>query len=309
MKNDKWTVLFYREDATESRQFSLPAPAVRRVLTAASVLGVFLAGATSFFLFDTGARVRAAHLSRENRLLEAEMERVRASVEELDREMATLAEKDRRVRLVAGLLEIDQEVFEVGVGGPGLDSPDESELWALDRETSEAAYGIRYDLAVLLRRADLLSRSFSETEASLEVHAERLKHTPSILPTRGPVSSAFSVSRLHPVHRIYLPHEGIDQKAARGTRFVATADGVVTFSGWKPGFGNTVEIDHGFGVTTLYAHASKLLVGAGKRVRRDEVIGQIGCTGTCTGPHVHYEVRVKGRPVDPMTHVLRSTAP
>ncbi|MYB05677.1 MAG: M23 family metallopeptidase [Gemmatimonadetes bacterium] len=309
MKNDRWTVLFFREDTTDSRQFSLPAPLVRRCLTAGCVLGVFLLGATAFFLFDTGARVRAAHLARENRLLEAEIERVRVSVDELDREMATLAEKDRRVRLVAGLLEIDEEVFEVGVGGPGLDSPDESELWALDRETSEAAYAVRYDLAVLLRRADLLSRSFSETEASLEGQAERLKHTPSILPIHGPVSSAFSVSRRHPVHRIYMPHDGIDQRAARGTRFVATADGVVKFSGWKPGYGNTVEIDHGFGVTTLYAHASKLLVSAGTRVSRDDVIGQIGCTGTCTGPHVHYEVHVNGRPVDPMTHVLLRTAP
>ncbi len=309
MKNEKWTVLLFQEDTGATRQFSVPAPVVRRLFVAACVLGVFLAGATAFFLFDTGARVRAAHLARENRLLEAEIERVRASVAQLDREMNTLAEKDRRVRLVAGLLEIDEEVFDVGVGGPGLDSPNDSELWALDRETSEAAYAIRYDLAVLLRRADLLARSFSETEESLEEQGERLRHTPSILPTHGPVSSAFSVSRLHPVHRVYLPHGGIDQNAPRGTPFVATADGVVTFSGWKPGYGNTVEIDHGFGVTTLYAHASKLLVNPGKRVQRDEVVGQIGCTGTCTGPHVHYEVRVNGRPVDPMKHVLQSTAP
>ncbi len=307
MKNDKWTFLFFREDTRQARRFSVPGPLARRWLVAACGVGVFLLGATAFFLFDTGARVRASQLARENRLLEAEMERVRASVAELDGEIATLAEKDRRVRLVAGLLEIDEEVFEVGVGGPGLDSPSESELWALDRETSEAAYAIRYDLAVLLRKADLLANSFAETEESLATDRERLRHTPSVLPTRGPVSSRFSVSRLHPVHRSYLPHEGIDQRAPRGTPFVATADGVVTFAGWKPGFGNTVEIDHGHGVTTLYAHASKLLVGRGTTVQRDDVIGQIGCTGTCTGPHVHYEVRVNGRSVDPLTHVLRST--
>lgn len=309
MKNDKWTVLFLREDTRAIRELSLPAIFVRRVFTAACVLGVFLAGATALFLFDTGARVRAAHLARENRLLQAEMERVRTSVAELDREMATLAEKDRRVRLIAGLLEIDEEVFEVGVGGPGLDSPGESELWALDREASEAAYAMRYDLAVLLRKADLLGRSFSETEESLAEQHERMKSTPSILPTGGPVSSAFSVSRFHPVHRLYLPHDGIDQNAPRGTPFVATADGVVKFAGWKPGFGNTVEIDHGFEVTTLYGHASKILVRAGQRIRREEVLGQIGCTGVCTGPHVHYEVRVRGRPVNPVNYVLRSTAP
>lgn len=309
MKNDKWTVLLLREDAEAIRRFSLPTAVARRAFAAACGLGVFLAAATAFFVFDTGARVRSAYLARENRLLEAEMERVHTSVAKLHQEMATLAEKDRRVRLVAGLLEIDEEVFEVGVGGPGLDSPQESELWALDREASETAYAIRYDLAVLLRRADLLSRSFAETEESLEGQRERLKFTPSILPTHGPISSAFSESRLHPVHRLYAPHDGIDQNAPRGTPFVATADGVVSFAGWRPGFGNTVEIDHGFGVSTLYGHASKLLVRAGKRVRREEVLGHIGCTGVCTGPHVHYEVRVRGRPVDPMNYVLQSTSP
>ena len=308
MKNDKWTVLLVREDTGATRQYSLATRVARRLLWAACVLVVFLAGATSFFLFDSGARVRASHLARENRLLEAELERVRSSVDELGREMTMLAEKDRRVRLIAGMLEIDEEVLEVGVGGPGLDSPDESELWSLDREISEAAYAIRYDLAVLLRRADLLDRSFSETEDSLEGQRERLRFTPSILPVSGPVSSGFSVSRLHPVHRVYSPHEGIDQNAPRGTPFVATADGVVTFAGWKPGFGNTVEIDHGFGVTTLYGHASRLLVRSGRRVSREDVLGYIGCTGVCTGPHVHYEVRVDGRPVDPMTHVLPSAA-
>lgn len=308
MSREKWTVLFFREGTKAIRQYSLPRRFVRRGFLAVCATVVFGVGATAFLLYDTGARTRAAYLARENRLLKAEMERIRSSVAEFDEQMATLAERDRRVRLIAGLLEIDQEVFEVGVGGPGLEYPDESELWPLDREVSEATYAIRYDLAVLLRKAELLNRSFAETEESLETRRERLRFTPSILPIRGPISSAYSASRLHPVHKLYMPHGGIDQNAPTGTPFVATAEGVVKFAGWKPGFGNTVEVDHGFGVTTLYAHASKLLVRAGKRVRREEVIGQIGCTGVCTGAHVHYEVRVNGRAVDPRNFVLRSTA-
>ncbi len=308
MSREKLTVLFLREGTEAIRQYSLPRRFVRRGFLAVCATVVFGVGATAFLLYDTGARTRATYLARENRLLKAEMERIRSSVAEFDEQMATLAERDRRVRLIAGLLEIDQEVFEVGVGGPGLEYPDESELWPLDREVSEATYAIRYDLAVLLRKADLLNRSFAETEESLETRRERLRFTPSILPIRGPISSAYSASRLHPVHKLYMPHGGIDQNAPAGTRFVATAEGVVKFAGWKPGFGNTVEVDHGFGVTTLYAHASKLLVRAGKRVRRGEVIGQIGCTGVCTGAHVHYEVRVNGRAVDPRNYVLRSTA-
>ena len=308
MTNEKWDVLLIREGAEAIRQFSLPPKTMRRVIVAACALLVFLVGATTFLVYDTGARARAAHLARENRLLKDEMERIRSSVAELDGRVATLAENDRRVRVVAGLLEIDEEVFEVGVGGPGFESPDESELWALDPEVSEAAYAIRYDLAVLLRKTDLLQSSFAESEENLVTRRERLRFTPSILPVRGPISSGFSVSRFHPVHNLYMPHEGIDQNALTGAPFVATAEGVVTFAGWKPGFGNTIEIDHGFGITTLYAHASTLLVRAGKRVRREEIIGQVGCTGACTGPHVHYEVHVNGRPVDPRNYVLRSTS-
>lgn len=308
MTNERWNVLLIREGAETIRQFSLPRKTVRRGFLAACALALFLLGATTFLVYDSGARARAAHLARENRLLEDEMERIRSSVAELDGRVATLAENDRRVRVVAGLLEIDEEVFEVGVGGPGHESPDESELWALDPEVSEAAYAIRYDLAVLLRKTDLLESSFAESEENLVTRRERLRFTPSILPVPGPISSGFSVSRLHPVHNLYMPHEGIDQNAPTGAAFVATAEGVVTFAGWKPGFGNTIEIDHGFGITTLYAHASTLLVRVGKRVRRAEVIGQVGCTGACTGPHVHYEVHVNGRPVDPRDYVLRSTS-
>ena len=307
MTNDRWNVLFIREGTEAIRQFSLPLKTVRRAYLAAGALVVLLVGASAFFVYDSGARARAALLDRENRLLKAEMERLRSSVAELDGRVATLAENDRRVRVVAGLPEIDEEVFEVGVGGPGLESPDASELWPLDPEASEAAYAVRYDLAVLLRKTDLLRSSFAESEENLETRRERLRFTPSILPARGPVTSGFSASRLHPVHELYMPHQGVDQNAPVGAPFVATAEGVVTFAGWKPGFGNTIEIDHGSGITTLYAHASALHVRVGNRVRREEVIGQVGCSGVCTGPHVHYEVHVNGRPVDPRNYVLRST--
>lgn len=309
MTNEKWNVLLVREGAEAMRQFSLPPKTVRRGIVAVCTFLVFLAGATAFLVYDSGARARAAHLARENRLLKDEMERIRSSVADLDGRVATLAENDRRVRVVAGLLEIDEEVFEVGVGGPGLESPDENELWSLDPEVSEAAYAMRYDLAVLLRKADLLESSFAESEENLVTRRERLRFIPSILPVRGPIASEFSVSRLHPVYKVHMAHEGIDQNASTGAPFVATAEGVVTFAGWKPGFGNTIEIDHGSGITTLYAHASTLLVRAGERIRREQVIGQVGCTGACTGPHVHYEVHVNGRPVNPRNYVLRSTSP
>ena len=200
-------------------------------------------------------------------------------------------------------------MFEVGVGGPGLESPGEGELWRLDPEASEAAYAFRYDLAILERKADLLDESFDETTAALESDAERLAAIPSISPVGGLLSSRFSRSRRHPIHMVDRPHEGIDVHAIYGTPIVATGAGVVIYAGRKAGYGNLIEIDHGYGYVTRYAHASRLLAYVGKRVRRDEVVAEVGCTGTCTAPHVHYEVHRNGTPVDPLNYVLARTLP
>jgi murein DD-endopeptidase MepM/ murein hydrolase activator NlpD len=99
-------------------------------------------------------------------------------------------------------------------------------------------------------------------------------------------------------------HEGLDVGAPIGTPIVAPADGVVTFSGPKPGFGNFVQLDHGYGVETIFGHASTLAVKKGQKISRGDKIATVGNTGYSTGPHVHYEVRVNGTPVDPLYYVL-----
>jgi murein DD-endopeptidase MepM/ murein hydrolase activator NlpD len=89
-----------------------------------------------------------------------------------------------------------------------------------------------------------------------------------------------------------------------GAPIEAPAGGVVTSVGWETGYGNTVEIDHGFGISTRFAHCSKVLVRAGQRVSRGQQIALVGSTGLATGPHLHYEVHVNGKPVDPLKYVL-----
>jgi murein DD-endopeptidase MepM/ murein hydrolase activator NlpD len=124
------------------------------------------------------------------------------------------------------------------------------------------------------------------------------------MPTQGWLSSAFSSMRAHPILHIARPHEGIDVTAPMGSPIEAPAAGTVTDAGWETGYGNMVTIDHGFGIVTKFAHASKLLVRTGQRVSRGQRIALVGNSGLATGPHLHYEVRVKGRPVDPLKYVL-----
>ncbi|HSR90954.1 MAG TPA: M23 family metallopeptidase, partial [Gemmatimonadales bacterium] len=118
------------------------------------------------------------------------------------------------------------------------------------------------------------------------------------------LSSAFGSMREHPILHVARPHEGIDVSAPMGSSIQSPASGVVVSTGWETGYGNTVEIDHGFGITTKFAHCSKILVHQGQRVKRGDLIAQVGNTGLATGPHLHYEVHVRGQPVDPLRYVL-----
>jgi len=117
-------------------------------------------------------------------------------------------------------------------------------------------------------------------------------------PVMGRISSTFGWRR-HPITRRNDFHTGIDIRASRGTPIRAARDGRVTFAGWMGAYGNTVVIDHGGGHSTLYAHASAILVRQGERVTTGQTIARVGSTGRSTGPHLHFEVRVNNRAVDP----------
>lgn len=121
-------------------------------------------------------------------------------------------------------------------------------------------------------------------------------------PSYGPVTSNFG-SRYHPVLGYSRFHAGTDFGAEHGSPIQASETGVVIFSGWYGGYGNAVIVDHGGGLTTLYAHASRLNVSEGQIVKKGDVIALIGTTGLSTGPHLHFEVRRNGEPVDPMSYL------
>lgn len=124
------------------------------------------------------------------------------------------------------------------------------------------------------------------------------------LPVMGRISSTFSRSRRHPILHIRRPHLGVDIAAPRGTRIVAPAAGRVTFVGHKFGFGLVVEIQHTSAVKTRYAHMRAASVEEGQVVQRGDQIGAVGSSGITTGPHLHYEVLVRGKQVDPLRFVL-----
>lgn len=123
------------------------------------------------------------------------------------------------------------------------------------------------------------------------------------------VTSPFRMDRMHPILRRVLPHTGVDYAAARGTPVRATADGSVAFAGDRGGYGNLVEVQHPNGYSTRYAHLSRVAVAPHQEVSRGDVVGYVGMTGLATGPHLHYEVRRRGQPVDPEAVTLGDGPP
>ena len=140
----------------------------------------------------------------------------------------------------------------------------------------------------------------------------RLEHLPAIQPILNKdlrrVASGFGV-RIDPIYRRPKMHQGMDFTAPIGTHIFATGNGQVVQAGWQQGYGNAVKINHGFGYETLYGHMNKIKVRSGQRVTRGDVIGEVGNTGKSTGPHLHYEVRYQGKPVNPQNYYFLDLSP
>jgi murein DD-endopeptidase MepM/ murein hydrolase activator NlpD len=134
--------------------------------------------------------------------------------------------------------------------------------------------------------------------------AKALGSAPGTLarPVPGAISSGFG-PRIHPIHGYSLMHNGIDMNGGSGQAIVSAASGTVIFASVKGGYGNTIMVDHGGGMVTLYAHQSKFAVSAGQSVKRGQTIGYVGSTGVSTGPHLHFEVRIGGNPVNPAKYL------
>lgn len=155
----------------------------------------------------------------------------------------------------------------------------------------------------LAKRLYIQSKSFDEIFPIAKSKKDRMICMPAILPIskdRSNLVSGFG-SRFHPILQIRRMHTGIDFSARTGTPVYATADGVVAYpNGAGTGYGVFIVIDHGYGFETLYAHLSKKKVKAGQRVKRGDIIGNVGSTGLSQAPHLHYEVRKNGKPINPV---------
>ena len=170
---------------------------------------------------------------------------------------------------------------------------------------------LRRERALQEQRLEELEQDSNEVQQALEGELNRRRANPKLfrnlprwngqlfMPARGPITSGFGY-RYHPLLHYGRMHTGVDIGAAAGSGVYAASDGEVFSASWRGGYGQCIILLHGGGMSTLYGHLSRILVSPGQRVRRGQLIGAVGSTGLATGPHLHFEVRRNGVPVNPL---------
>lgn len=280
-------------------------------------VGVLTAG---FLLFTLGMTLGFSHyqqayfatqeLREKGKRYAKERLQVLAHLNELESLVGQNEQWVARLESMVGVHSL--EGVQVGIGGEGARSS-VFQLAALDESALRKPQADLFD-ETALRSYNL--RTIDLTEEAKDIQ-QRLKDVyqfngeaeyfwsalPTVAPTRGWITSDFGLRRSPLTGRRQL-HEGIDVASPYGSPVVATGDGVITFAGRWGGLGQKVVIDHGYGLTTVYGHNSRLAVQEGDRVRRGQIIAAVGSSGRSTGPHLHYEVLVGGVPVDPKRFML-----
>ena len=295
MADRRWTVMVVPHGSDSPRSFSISERAVRAAAYTGSVLGLMAIVGLGSAIASTGRFVSRAIRPTEANAMDShprDVSEVARRVALLRDTLNVIRKREEQIRLLAGLPATDS-----GGSGPNATTGDSSQV------------PIDADVEALIQRADLLSARFAAVTDSLELNAQRFASVPSIMPTAGWLTSQFSRNRKHPLLHVSRPHEGIDVTAPMGAPIIAPASGTVTKVAKESGYGNVLEIDHGNGIVTRYAHCSRIDVRQGQRVTRGQRVAAVGSTGLSTGPHLHYEIHINGKVVDPLTYVLSDAIP
>lgn len=253
----------------------------------------------------TAAHRDAAQITRQKEEIQHQRRQIQqfaVDINQLKNRVAALDALEQEIRMAANLDDSGDQDNIFGVGGPPPDDLD-TELALAERHNS-LMRDMHAQLSLLKKAAGQKQQDLKTLLTGVEAQRNLLARTPTILPAKGWISSRFGY-RKSPFGGRREFHRGVDIAAKKGAPVVATADGVVTFCGAKASYGKTIVIDHGHGIVTSYAHLSKTLINRGDHVKRGDTVGLIGSTGRSTGPHVHYEVRLNGIPVNPQKYVLR----
>ena len=256
---------------------------------------IFIAGLMfpTYLLRATQLSAGMQRLTKENSELKKASEKFDESLADLRSRLAEFEAKATKFAMLAGVEENPAQ--QMAAGGSSFD------LKGLSPKASQAV--IEAEINTLRERSGVLQDTFRVLDTAFQKQSLLLSSTPSIYPVHGLLGNGYGWRR-DPFTGMRDFHQGLDLVAPIGTQVVAPADGIVTKAGPAGGFGNSVFISHGYGIITRYGHLASYNVKVGQRVKRGDVVATVGTTGRSTGPHLHYELLVHQRNVDPIKYIL-----
>lgn len=290
---DEETCTFQEEKLTRKQ---LGIKVAKELLIALVLAGL---GMTIYLNYDDP---KTSELKKQLSEQEATLGSLISMVGGLENHLDKLHKRDKTFyRSILGMKESSEDRYQGGVGGQASVSAnsDADELF----ESAERAI---QKLSHKIRKQE---ESYDQVTKKLSNNKSMLSHIPAIKPVEGGVISYFGM-RMHPILKFKKMHTGLDFQASTGTKVYATGDAVVRFVGKsRGGYGNQIELDHGYGYITKYAHLSRFNVKKGQKVKRGDVIGFSGNTGLSKGPHLHYEVIRSDKKVNPLDHLTQAYTP
>ena len=289
MHSKHYTLILVRNEGSRFRKWRMSQ---FQVVALSAVVGLLTLAASYSIWSAFSSRVNRSELARlqeENETLRLTNQSFENRLDGLQTRLSDSEDRTRKLAIVAGLENLGAS-SEVGVGGPLTP--------ASAREAGPEA-----ELASVEGRSEYLNQTLAQVESRLSDNLRLISSTPSIAPVRGIYTSAFGYRR-DPITGQRAYHSGVDISAPPGKPVKASADGVVTKTEQYGNLGRAVFIAHGFGVTTIYGHLSRINVTPGQRVDRGAIVGLVGNSGRSTGYHLHYEVQVNGEPTNPLAYIL-----
>jgi murein DD-endopeptidase MepM/ murein hydrolase activator NlpD len=300
MKKSYYTVLIVNDKADKIVRYKFS-----NIVLFASIVFTFLAliSAVSMLYNYFNIRIEMIEISslkEENRMQDDQLTLFEKQYKELGSRLEKLKKTNENISLILNLGPDNPTTSYSGIGGT---TNGDKELTKKTDDVEVLASNIMMGMMKFEEESKHREESLQQLLIFLEDQSHLLDSTPSVWPTKGFLCSNFGFRR-DPINRTIKMHEGYDIANKLGTPIYVTADGIVAFTGIETGYGNMITVDHGYGITSNYAHLMTILVQEGQRVRRGDKIALMGSTGRSIGSHLHYEVRINGVPVDPGNYIL-----
>ncbi len=298
--NDSVTLMYVPGEAGRIRRYNIRRVWFRRAAIFVALVTTAVTALTVDYVRTRRRVVELAALREETQDQRAQILEYSRQMEEISSRLDQVARLDRKLRVITNLDPAEQLPLP-GIGGleGSLLEPHQ-----LTRATRQTRHRRMTEMLGQINEAAAAEASSLETLiAHLENETARLSTTPSIAPARGWITSTFG-HRVSPFTGSREFHRGLDIAGRMKTPIVAPADGEVVYAGKKRALGNTLTIRHGYGIETIYGHLAELSVQRGDRVKRGQKLGLMGNTGRSTGPHLHYQVQINGKPVNPQNYIL-----